>query len=77
MIGHYAVGMNREGKGERVRAQVVEEPLCAGWLKKDFFPAFAAEGDEKPGGADVTMQWKADVFVPAWSFHAVVWWQGL
>jgi len=46
MIGHYTVGMNREGMGERVRAQAVEEPLRAGWLKKDFFSAFAAEGQD-------------------------------
>jgi len=55
MIGHYAVGMNREGMGEGVRAQVVEKPLCAGWLEKDSFSAFAAEGDEEPGCANVAI----------------------
>ena len=77
MIGHYAVGMNREGMGERMRAQVVEEPLRAGWLKENVLPAFAAKGDEKPAGAKIAIQWKADAFVPEWCFHAVVWWQGL
>ncbi len=57
MIGHYAIGMNREGMGERVRAQVVEEPLGAGWVEEDFISVFAAESYEEPGGADVAIEW--------------------
>ena len=49
VVGHYAVGMNREGMGERVRAQIVEEPLRADWLSEDFFSIFAAESYEEPG----------------------------
>jgi hypothetical protein len=64
--------MNREGMGWRIRAQVVEEPLRAGWLKEDFFSAFAAEGDEEPARADVSIEREAGVFVPESCFHAVV-----
>ena len=55
MIGHYAIGMNRDGMREGVRAQVVEEPLRAGWVEKDFVSVFAAEGDEEPARANVVI----------------------
>jgi len=38
-------------------AQVVEEPLGAGWVEEDLPSIFAAEGDEEPGSADVAIEW--------------------
>jgi len=73
VIGHHAVGMNRECVGEQLRAQVVEKPLRTGWIEEDFLSVFAAEGEEKPGGADVAIEWQADVFVTEHAWR----WRGL
>ena len=71
MIGHYAVGVNREGVGEYLGSQVVEEPFGVGWVEKDFSSVFAAEGEEEPAGANVAVEREADVFVEE---HAWWWW---
>jgi hypothetical protein len=42
-------------------------------VEKDFFSVFAAEGEEKPGGADVAIEWQADVFVTEHAWR----WRGL
>ena len=57
MVGHDAEGVNREGIRERVGAEVIEEPFCPDWVEKDFVSVFAAESDEKPCGANVTIEW--------------------
>jgi len=74
VIGHYAVGVKCDCVGEGLTPQIVYEPLGAGWIEKDLFSAFGAEGYEKPGGAYVAVEGEADVFVAehAWVVAGIV-----
>jgi hypothetical protein len=47
-----------------ISSKVAQEPLGASVLPKNFGAVFAAEGDEKPCAAAVTVRGQTDVFVP-------------
>jgi hypothetical protein len=47
-----------------ISSKVAQEPLGASVLPKNFGAVFAAEGDEKPRAAAVTVRRQTDVFVP-------------
>jgi hypothetical protein len=63
MIWHQAIGVNGDSVEGSHRLKIVHEPVARSLTVKNSFAVFAAESDEIPFGAAVTVCGQTDIFV--------------